>query len=775
MAEIVPNRVPCCKKTDPQPTPTPDPKPVVVLCELSGVTYFKLRSDISGDFTKNCGLLGEEIDRNFYFLRSMDIQTAYTVNEDNKKYLILQRVNCGRDIKIDITDEEVVDKYMFRVENGYIYVRYPNGTEDQIRDGNGEIGDGKPVRFLVEGENVRVATDATINGDGLHNSPISLDPAYRTGTYMPADFYADLTCPEETINQFENIGHGHAIVTKENMGRFGALYTFDQAEAINEAVEREGRGWRLPSKDDWAALLNWAEEKDEDRTHDTDRSGNFGCVAGARLKTTVLWVNSGNNTDDFDFSVYPVGQCPETRNAKEPEDYGFMDLYRASTFWTSTEKDGEVYTRRFSYGHDDVYQGTESPACRFSIRLVRDIEADYDIQEFAEILGNYCPVVLTTDGKQQWTQLNIDFTNYSGYNADRVTVPQEWKDIITDETGRTYYKLDGKYQEIPWYEIPSNEEPKKVDEVPENPAEDADKYIYVEFPIHIDMETEPKFFFNAWDGYRWHKKMMKEGESVVILGEDFDSACATGETPYVQGDNKNHEWRVFINPETGLDELIDTAEALKREMMGEIIELREAISGLTDDLAALSGFVESAYDEMQSGFTSAFTAIDEEISARTAADEELWEALSAETAERIAADDELIAMIEAEASARTAADENLQKQIDEEVSARTAADEELQNALNEEISARTAADEELWEALSAETAERIAADEELQEQVDELKKKTIEPLDVSIVVEVSGYTTYVGVQLDPEDKHIKLGENGLWFDGDFGTEGDSDE
>ena len=53
-------------------------------------------------------------------------------------------------------------------------------------------------------------------------------------------------------------------------------------------------------------------------------------------------------------------------------------------------------------------------------------------------------------------------------------------------------------------------------------------------------------------------------------------------------------------------------------------------------------------------------------------------------------------------------------------------------------------------------------------EIEELQKKTIEPLDDSIVVEVSGHTTYVGVKLDPEDEHIKLGENGLWFDGDFG-------
>lgn len=760
MAEIIPNRVPCGKRPEPQPTPTPKPEPAVVLCELSGVTYFKLRSDIPGDYTKNCGLLGDEIDKNFYFLRSMDILSAHTVNEGGRKYLVLERINCGRDIKVDITDEDSYD-HNFRVQDGYIYVRYPGGEEDPIRDGNGQIGDGNPVKFLMEGEHTRVVTDASINGDGLFKSPLSLDLAYRTGTYMPADFYADLTCPEATLDSLPSIGHGHAVVTKENASRFGALYTYGQAKRINEALAKEGRGWRLPSKEDWAKLLNWAEKEDMYRDHDTDRSGNFGCVAGARLKTTTLW-DGNRNDDDFDFSIYPVGMCPENYNTREPEDYGFTGLYKVSAFWTSSEKEGEIYTRRFSYGHDDVYQGTESPACRLSIRLVRDIVDDFDLAESAEILGNYVPTVLTTDGKQQWTSLNINFTNYEGYKASEVTVPEAWKNVDTQEDARQYYELvfNGdcySYEKIDEWLIPSDADPKRVDDIPINPDPAVDPFIYVEYIIHIDMVTEPKFYFNAWDGNRWHKKMMREGESVVLINEDYETGCDTAATPYVTADNKNHEWRVFLNPQTGIDELIDTAEAIKREIERELEEIREAVSGLTNDLMILSGFVADAYDEMQSGFTSAFTAIDdaqmridEEISARTAADEDLQEQIYEEISARTAADEELLAMIE------------------EEISARTEADEELWDALNEEISARTEADEELWSAITQEIADRIAADEELQEQIDELKARTIEPLDESIVVEVSGNTTSIGVKIDPEDSHIKIGDNGIFFDGDFG-------
>ena len=57
---------------------------------VNGVTYYKLRSKLEGDYTKNCGLLGEEIDENFYFLRGYDIKDVY-INEAGQ--LVIERVN----------------------------------------------------------------------------------------------------------------------------------------------------------------------------------------------------------------------------------------------------------------------------------------------------------------------------------------------------------------------------------------------------------------------------------------------------------------------------------------------------------------------------------------------------------------------------------------------------------------------------------------------------------------------------------------------------------
>ena len=41
-----------------------------------GVVYYKLAPGYPGDETKNCGLVGSEIDNNFFFLRGYDIESV---------------------------------------------------------------------------------------------------------------------------------------------------------------------------------------------------------------------------------------------------------------------------------------------------------------------------------------------------------------------------------------------------------------------------------------------------------------------------------------------------------------------------------------------------------------------------------------------------------------------------------------------------------------------------------------------------------------------------
>jgi hypothetical protein len=139
----------------------------------------------------------------------------------------------------------------------------------------------------------------------------------------------------------------------------------------------------------------------------------------------------------------------------------------------------------------------------------------------------------------------------------------------------------------------------------------------------------------------------------------------------------------------------------------------------------------------------------------------------------------LDAALKDESDRAQAAEQALGQKIDAEVERAMAAEESISgdvttlSATVESFSASTVAEiERLDQRIDEEVSARTAADEALQEQIDELKSKTIEPLDESIIIVVSGNTTSIGVAIDPEDEHLKLGENGLWIDPDFGEFGE---
>ena len=537
MPDFVPNRIPCGKKPEPQPIP-PQPEPPKSICDMDGILYFKLNSGATGpenwidyDQTKNCGLLGIEVDRNFYFLRAMDIKGGHTVVEDGRKYLVLERYGCDRDdrkIKIDITEDCEYGDPLFKVEDGHIYVKYYGGDEwfPFI-----DVETGLPAKFLT-----KVFTDISLNGDGTATNPLVIDPTYRTGTYMPADYFVDLTCEGVTIDDVPE-AVGHNVVTKENAGLFGRLYTYPEVETLNELLDG---GWRVPTREDWAKLLNSMENEDY-AEHDTLDVGVFGCAAGTKLKTTNLWAEyegdeknaGGNGTDDIKFSVYPVGHDTDENIA---DDRGLADLYSASSFWSSTELNNSVYVRTFSYQHDDVGQLLSFKMAKRSLRLVRDITPDnkYFGTEYEQILGYYVPVVQAASGTQLWTSVNIGFTGpgYEGF------VPEEWTSVVVNGVTR-------------------------------------------------NMAVSPMFFYNAWTKDGWHKKPIREGETVSILYEDLESPCDTGVTVYVTEKNKNHEWKLFVNEETGEYELIDIFSEIYQMIEDDEEVTAAALNDLNDRVMTL--------------------------------------------------------------------------------------------------------------------------------------------------------------------------------------------
>lgn len=495
------------------------------IIEVNGVRYFKLQSEYKGDYTKNCGLLGTEIDENFYFLRGYDIES---MSFDEEKNIILKRVN-GEELSVNIAEDYSKYSFTFDKDKGVLTVKLPDGTE-QILDG-----------FLVDKGN-EVATDATIAGTGSAYKPLSISPLEKTGTYAPVQYFSDLTGEGTEMPDGANLGKGYRIVTKEKVSNFGLFYTFDDVKAIQEKLEENKSEWRVPTREDWAGLLNAAEYCDEDRDHDTESINLFtGRHAGARAKSTKLWADAEKEEEGFStkgednlptdgqlatFRVYPVGDGEGSRGplTKDPDNHDIEGFGKIATYWSYTEDtkrndegSSDIFTRSFVNSSRKVYQRASSSLSRLSLRLVKDFKAGQEFNGRENILGSNIPCTLIankdTEYKQIWTSVNVGFKGFHGVESD------EWIGV--------------------------------------DPSESGNKAVY---------------FINEWNGKEWLKKEMNVGDSVVIIDYDNDPTT-TGDTQI--------EWRVVEN-EDGTLELIDTTELIKKEFGKELTEIKESINSLTE-------------------------------------------------------------------------------------------------------------------------------------------------------------------------------------------------
>jgi len=727
-----------------------------VVKEINGVKYFKLVSHYNGDYTKNCGLLASEIDENFYFLRSYDIETA-EFNENNE--LVLTRVD-GDKIIAQLPDlPEILFKKMtfeFDKDNGKLIVTYPDGSQ--------EILDG----FYVAGQEIKIATDYTLRGDGTICNPLRMSEVERTGTYAPAQYYYDRTddsAMPTTDKDGNNIGKGFRIVTKEKYEPFGRLYNYDGILAIQDALKHTD--WRVPTREDWGDMLNAAEPCPDCREHNNGEINEWkGCVAGARAKSTTSWDIFDDDTKGVDnlpmtgsdgtFHVIPVGYADGSRGARiQDEDHDIEGLRRIASFWSITPTGSKyksaqpnIFTRTFAYDSAQVLEESSKPNSMLSLRLVKDYNYDcMDFYEYENILGYPVPCVLISDPETNyskiWTSVNIGFPNVE----------------FSGVTGNEWSGLTGE-----------------------------------------DREFSERYYINEWNGAEWVKKQMKEGDSVVLIEGIQDES---GNSAY------NHEWRVYID-DNGDYQLIDTLVALKDEFSQEFTNINERIdnleerleqeitdreeadkeiwSAITENGGAIADLTERLEQEIIRA-TSAETILQDNIDAETerAQEEEaaIWSALTKEIADREAADEILQTEIEEEEAARIEADEALDNKIDEEIERATSAETILQDNIDSESERAQSAETILQDNIDAE-AERAKGEEEriegklddeiaraqsaettLQDEIEDLEGR-IEEVDGE-GIEGNDYT--MSVTATPELQLMR--KNGepinITFDANFGT------
>lgn len=477
-----------------------------------GVTYFKLKSGYNGDYTKNCGLTGEEIDGNFNFLRGYDIDG---IEIDNATGVItLKRVN-GEEMHVKAGETIGEFKIDFNPVTGTLTYTTFNGQVYKVEG------------FLSEYSSIKMSTDSTVDGNGTIHNPLRISAFAKTGQYAPAHTMID--CAKgELLPKGETVGKGYRVVTREKIDKLGRLYDLNGVREIMKDLEMSE--WRVPSKEDWDTMLNSIELCDEDRNHDSRMSNAFlGKNAGAFLKSLNIWDSyptkndeeSFSGEDKFNFQVLPLGYGTNRPTMVEGEDCDAEGMRKITAFWTSTPANDidDMFVKEFSYRSRKVRQYTKEPDAYLSLRLVKDYVGD-NYESIETINGQTVPCVLMMNSLQIWTQINVGFTQEQYHGATSL----EWSDLT-----------------------------------------DADRGL------------EVRYFVNEWEGDKWVKGEMTEGDTIVL---------------YDYSDRKYHEWKLIDGV------LVDVLDAFKGDLQEELTNLNVAIDELKEADSILQDLITNNENEI---------------------------------------------------------------------------------------------------------------------------------------------------------------------------------
>ena len=124
-------------------------------------------------------------------------------------------------------------------------------------------------------------------------------------------------------------------------------YTWEAAVRIVATIS----GWHLPTKAEWDTLANAV---------GGDSTG------GTKLKSTYGWIDNGNGTDDYGFTVLPAGY-------RSPYS-GFISFGGYAYFWTCTENSSTeaYYTNFIKFNGSITTWGYENKSYGNSVRLIKD-------------------------------------------------------------------------------------------------------------------------------------------------------------------------------------------------------------------------------------------------------------------------------------------------------------------------------------------------------------------------------------------------------------------
>ena len=633
---------------------------------INGITYYKLKSPYNGDVTKNCSVSGIEIDNNFFTLEGRDVKSITVDGTD----IVLNLLN-GEQLKaVDVLDNFITN-ISFDKENG-ILKTYRNNGEVEEFDGFVSIHEHNNHKHLDA-----VASNETLTGNGTHEKPLKLAEAYKTGQFKPVD---KIVTDKKTEKPFV----GERVLVSEERSAYGLLYNYSEVIQIACELDNTHSKWRIPSKADWDDMLNAVEPCKDNKNHDKSTPDRyFGKWAGKLLKSKYYWKDyEGCECDckddedeemdgchcgkhrickptycgEFDTCHFKAGKF----NTQGIDKYGFTVLPSGYTddggimiyfgeracFWTSTNMEyTNIFTKRFEYNSNKVYQGIVPAKCRMSLRLVKDYTGD-NYTESENILGQNYPTVLMPsikNGKAVWTSINIYYTSPSckgchcGCNCmnDNLDPTPNPNDILVK-----------------------------------------------------------KYYIDEWNGFKWLRNEFKEGDSVVVKitpdgKKDIEYRLVEGElksvpamventvvneiTPIITDmenrftealnqektnrENADTELQNQITAEvqraTDKDVYLETTlgnfgketakafETLNNVIVTSVNNINTALQTEAETRAAADEELQRKIDENGQNLINAVAEIKEEITRLDGVDGEIKEALATETQERKAKDEEL--------------------------------------------------------------------------------------------------------------------------------------
>ena len=644
-----------------------------------GVIYYKLESIYDGDITKYCGLSGGEIDGNFFFLRGNDIETGEWQDEGRK--LILTKVNGDKIIVEGIDSQVSVEGTYYDPQKGILVLNI-NGVEYEI-DG-----------FSVDKE-YKVYSGSNIKGIGTMNDPLNVSETLKTGFFTPAERFLDLTKKGNFLPN--NVKLGDRYLTKEDVSSYGLLYNFAAVQAAQCLLSEEASKWRIPSKDDWAEMLNALELCEEDMNHDGYLSNKYyGKIAGAYLKNdSFVWVkvetkeesqeNNGSilpikNTLPFPtFAEYNetviVGNKYEISGVTE-NGVLFFDQYICDSPWAKCECDGcecvtPISALTKSYGFMALPAGVSGFGDNGETRNFGRMCGFWSIDQDNE-----------TDAWVRVLQYNKDSVRQQGEATDgfySLRLVRDYVDGISDvelidglpynTVLMPYVKLDESGKVVERGNRVWTQQNVSFQTLLYGFMGEKAKAIYPKDENGNILENAPKYFLNYWNGKSWEKREFTNNSMIVL------SLGLNGE--------RDEEWQL-IN--------------------GELYKRSEEI------ISELTKYVDTEIESIINKHDRDITSINNEISS-------LDKKISVETEERKAEDEAIREDLNAEIEARKEAVNTLSKQIVD----LKEKDIEIENKLNSEIERSTEADEQFLKDIEVLRAEDVALSNRIDDETDERK------------------------------------------------------